>query len=540
MSRRHPQLAVDVCIVLGALHFLLFLWVAAARVSYPFDVEWMEGGQLSHAVRLLQGKPIYARPTADFTAFFYTPLYPGLVASLARVFGDVTHALGRSVSVVASLSTFGLLFWVVRREVGVRYALLAVGTYAALDRFTGTFTSVARADALALALAFGGVVVARYGRSNRSAVAAALLAVLAVFTKQTMVVLGIGVAGFLLLVDRRRGLYFVGCSMFLGVAASLWLEKASGGWFSFYVASGHQRHAFFGMNVLFFFWRDVLFLAPLLLLVPLAWARAELGRSALVGLLALHLLVAFVQRALTLDYPPHMYFRELAYESPRFLLLIPPVLIALFLARFRELEFRPTGMRAGSFWLWMFVAALVASALGHATQWAYKNAFLPMALFGSLFVVLAAKSLAERSAGARVAVAAAFAVQLVVAFDAPASRMPSSADRAKLAALRERLSHVQGSVLVIAHPMLAYEHDGHVQVHQMSLADVAAMGGVDDFDRKASEHAWSAVVTDEGDGLEAPASIRAHYEVKEPVDGPWMKTGVLTHPALLWVPKSSH
>lgn len=539
MNERRRHLALDVCIVLGAVHFLLFVWVAIARVRYPFDVEWMEGGQLAHAVRLLQGKPIYARPSAEFTAFFYTPLYPGVVALLARVFGDVTHALGRSVSVVASLVTFGLLFGVVRREAGVRYALLAVGTYAALDRFAGTFTSVARADALALALAFGGAVVARYGRTHPSAAAAALLAVLAVFTKQTMVVLGVGVAGFLLLVDRRRGLVFVGCAAVLGIGASLWLEKSSGGWFSVYVASGHQRHAFFGQNVVFFFWRDVLFLAPLSLLVPLAWARAELGNSALVGLFALHLLVAFVQRALTLDYPPHMYFRELVYESPRFLLLIPPVLIALFMSKLGKLGAAASPPLARSFWLWMFVAALAASALGHATQWAYKNAFLPLSLFGSLFLALAAKSLGERSARAETAVAAAFVVQLVVAFDSPWSRVPTAADHAKLAALRTRLSRVQGPVLVLAHPLLAYEHDRTVHVHQMSLSDVASMGGVGDFDRKVAEHAWSAIVTDAGDGVEPPGSIRAHYEVLEPVDGPSMKTGVRTHPALLWVPKHS-
>lgn len=534
---RTPSWPLVACLALGGLHFLLWLWVAGSRLSYPFDIEWMEGGQLTHAVRLLQGKPIYARPSADFVAFFYTPLYPALVALGSKLSGGVTYALGRGVSVVATLVTFGLLFAVVRREAGARFALLAVGVYAGLDRFAGTFTSVARADALSLSLAFAGVVAARYGRATTSAATAALLAVLAVFAKQTMVVLGIAVAFHLLLTDRRRGLVFTAVAGLAGTVGSLWLERTSGGWFSFYIASGHQSHAFYWQNLAFFFWRDVLFLAPVLLLVPLTWLRAELGSSPLVWLLALHLLVAFIQRALTLDYPPHMYFRELSYESPRFLLLIPPVAMALLLRRFFRSRASPHLDLAGSYWPWMFVAALVASAIGHSTQWAYKNAFMPLALFGALFLSLALKSLAERGIWAERAVAAALALQLVIAFDAPTSRLPTAADRAKVAALRARVAKVDGPLLALAHPLLSYEHDGRVHLHQMGLSDVAAMGGVDDFERRASEHAWAAVVTDTGDGIDIPAPVRTYYAPAEAFDGPEMKTGFRCRPAHFWLPK---
>ena len=68
---------------------------------------------------------------------------------------------------------------------------------------------------------------------------------------------------------------------------------------------------------------------------------------------------------------------------------------------------------------------------------------------------------------------------------------------------------------------------------------VATLGGVDDFDQRASAHVWRAVVTDEGDGVDAPPAIRAHYQVSEAVDGPGMKTGVRTRPAFFWVPRST-
>jgi hypothetical protein len=273
----------------------------------------------------------------------------------------------------------------------------------------------------------------------------------------------------------------------------------------------------------------------LLLILPLVWASARFGKAAAVVLFGVHLCAAFVQRALTLDYPPHMYFRELSYEAPRWLLLVPPLLIAGLLF-WRRPKLEP--MRFGdSFWLWMFGAAVAASAVGHSTQWAYKNAFMPMALFGALFLVLALRDLIEEHQSARAAMLAALAVQLLVLFDAPASRLPSATDHAKLRALRERIAKVDGPVLVIAHPLLAYEHDRSVHVHQMGLADVAALGGVNDFEKRASEHAWRAVVTDEGE-VELPPAIIAHYSPAEALDGPGMKTGVRTRPARLWLPKT--
>jgi hypothetical protein len=538
IRERHSR-AIDACIVVGGLHFVLFAVVAIARLTYDFDVEWMEGGELLHAVRLLEGKPIYARPSADFTAFFYTPLYPYVVAALGRPLGGISYALGRGVSLASTLATMGLLAAAVWREAGARYALLAVGMYAALDRFGGTFFDVARPDALALALAFGSAAIARNPRRDGSVVAAALLSVLAVFTKQTMAILAVAVAACLLVRDRRRGIVFCVVAIVSGGLAWLALQRATSGWFAFYVVSGHQSHGFYWANLLFYFWRDLLFLAPLLLLLPLAWGWAAYPRSLLIKLLGAYLAVAFLQRAFTLDYPPHMYFRELVYESPRVLLLLPPAAIAALLFSFPQakLSANPETPKVG-YWVWMFGASLVASAVGHATQWAYKNAFLPCALFGALLVAIASRDLAGRSPLARLATAVAIAIQLLALGDLPNSRMPDAVDRAHLVALRERLARLEGRVLVLAHPLLAYERDGRPSLHQMSLSDVQTLGGVPDFDHKAAQHTWSAVVVDDGDSLEVPAAIQQFYRPAETLDGPWMKTGVRVHPAALWIPRA--
>ena len=281
----------------------------------------------------------------------------------------MTYALGRGVSLASTLAAMSLLGLVVRREAGVRYALLAVGTYAALDRFTGTFSDLARPDALALTLAFGSAALARYGARDRSAVFAAILVVLATFAKQTMGVLALGIALFLLIRDRRRGVIFCGVAAVLGGLAALVLERATDGWSAFYVLSGHGSTSSMGTTSSSISGETSWILAPLVLLLPLAWGRAAFPGSVVVWLLGLHLAAAFAQRALTLNYPPHMYFRDLAYESPRVLVLVPPLLIAglLFL---RPIDRSPATFRPDPFWLCMFAASLLQSAIGHSTQWA--------------------------------------------------------------------------------------------------------------------------------------------------------------------------
>ena len=59
----------------------IFGWMVAHRLPYPYDLEWMESGMLCHALRLLNGQPIYAPPSVDFIPHLYTPLWSMVVVA---------------------------------------------------------------------------------------------------------------------------------------------------------------------------------------------------------------------------------------------------------------------------------------------------------------------------------------------------------------------------------------------------------------------------------------------------------------------------
>ena len=88
----------------------------AGRISYPYDVEWMEGGLLHHAQRISEGDGIYTKPSVEFIPYLYTPLYPALLSTLGKVFG-LSYGLGRTISVLALLGIAGVTWGALRRVV---------------------------------------------------------------------------------------------------------------------------------------------------------------------------------------------------------------------------------------------------------------------------------------------------------------------------------------------------------------------------------------------------------------------------------------
>jgi len=153
---RSARILTDVCWLVGLVYLLVFIGIAFIRVGFGFELEWMEGGMVSHGARLLSGEGIYGPPSADFVPFFYTPGYPALLAGLGVLFGELTLPMARMVSLCATFGTFALLYRIGRREAGWRYGLLAVGIYAALFRTNGAFYDLARPDALFIFIVLGG------------------------------------------------------------------------------------------------------------------------------------------------------------------------------------------------------------------------------------------------------------------------------------------------------------------------------------------------------------------------------------------------
>jgi len=454
-----PRL-VALAVALPAVAVLYYIFWA--RLSYPLDLEWMESGVLVTAKRAMDGAPVYAAPTVDFASFCYPPLYPTLLGWLGRVFG-LSYTLGRALSVLAFTATLSLMVhatWRAAREAApaqcgrgepwrtrptadaATFALVSMAAVAVAYGWTGAWYDLVRIDTLFLALAVGGLYALAAGhRSVRGVILAGVLLGLAYFTKQTAVFV-IVAAGLAQLLVRARLLPVLVVTV--GVVAGLGTlayDRATDGWFWFYVYDLHQSHR----TETAFVWSK----APRHL-----WDHAQwlvLGCGAAVALWTF----AAVLR------------RRLAPHAP--------------------------------LWFLGAVAGVAAATVGRSTQWAFDNAYIPGVVLPAIFCAVAAAEArglvasgapAEGATGwrarvlarPRILAAGAWVPVVLMAIGVTATGLPEAKrwvpdDRHRAEARRflaelERLGR-EGEVLVPYHPYYNVLAGGRGHGHIMNVNDVA-------------------------------------------------------------------
>ncbi|MED5371693.1 MAG: glycosyltransferase family 87 protein [Myxococcota bacterium] len=211
---------------------LVALWVAwlvvglaLQRLDFPFDIEWMEGGMLVHALRIEQGQPLYAAPSPDWVPYIYPPFYPWLISAL----GEPSYLLGRSISLVGTLAAAAAgIFALWREGRSPLWGLAAAGLYLSCYDESGTFYELVRTDALAMGLLTWSLVLCRT-ESRGGVVAGGLLLVLAFLTKHNFALFGVGIVGWLFWRDRKLALLFAAASVIPALVLTGAIQIASDG-----------------------------------------------------------------------------------------------------------------------------------------------------------------------------------------------------------------------------------------------------------------------------------------------------------------------
>jgi hypothetical protein len=487
----------------GLVQLATLVWTIAHRYPYPYDLEWMEGGVLHGAQRVADGDGLYPPPSIDFIPFLYTPLYPGLLAALGSFVG-ISYQLGRAISI---LSLVGLAAIAIaqgkaalpgRPAVGVTGAILGLGLFAAAYPFTGAWYDLVRADTLALLLVTGGLYgLMRWGRTGRGvwgharvAAAAALLA-LSFFAKQTGVLYVAAGLPIILVLSWRRAITYVVTAGVIGLGGSWLFQRATGGWFWFYVRDLHQAHD----------WN-----------IDRFWRSFEL--------ILLHHRGATVVIALGLG------------------------IVAVTAVLRRQV---PPAARALAAWTYLYAVSTLVGAIGWGTQYAHYNAYMPALLHGAIaagLVVPAVHACATLLlAGQRplvrggtalacaAAVAAGLGVQLYAARWSPRPFVPTPRDRAAGDELIATIRALPGDVWVPSHPWYAHLAGKTMYVHRMGVKDVTTLwtkpGTAYDrlirdyrFDQVELAQAlrrkrWDAIVLDNRDLHQEVGALAQHYRVDD-------------------------
>ena len=164
-----------ILLVCGAVFLVMYVVIAVAGWRYPYELEWMEGGVLTHVQRVLHGQSLYGRSSVRFTPFIYTPLYYYASAAAAWVIGPSLSTL-RLVSILGSLLALGAVYRLVAAETKARWpGVVGACLLAACFRVAGAWLDLARVDVLFLGLLLAALVCVRGSESWRRALAAGAL-----------------------------------------------------------------------------------------------------------------------------------------------------------------------------------------------------------------------------------------------------------------------------------------------------------------------------------------------------------------------------
>jgi hypothetical protein len=228
-------------------HLAALAYIVATRVAFPFDIDWLDGGSLYQAYRIAHGERLYTEGGAGFVPYPYPPLYFAVLAGIGRVTGQIDYVAARLLSILSFAGVALAAVRVVRLHATAlrcsrrQAALIALATAALIasgyPSASGAYDSV-RPDALAAAFACGAVILACFPTTSdassgpRHALGAALLMTLALFTKQTHVVLGLALGVLFFVRSRVLGFFYVATLGTLSIGGFLALERATSGAFS--------------------------------------------------------------------------------------------------------------------------------------------------------------------------------------------------------------------------------------------------------------------------------------------------------------------
>ncbi len=258
-TRQRLQLVRIVLAGIALVYIFLFLYIAFRRMAYPYELEFMEGGSLVQMLRLLQGKPLYAEPSLDYTALLYPPLYFYVGAWISKILSPGFLPL-RLLSIAASCSSMILVSLWVKQLTSCRYyAFLSAGLFAACFYISGAWYDVARVDALFLFLVLLSLYLL-YQKKTIPLVLAGLGFVLALMTKQSALIIffGSAVGLFFTAVPLYRKILYPLCFLILLLPSLLILQTISGQWFLFYTFTLPQQHAFLPAMIFKFWQFDIL------------------------------------------------------------------------------------------------------------------------------------------------------------------------------------------------------------------------------------------------------------------------------------------
>lgn len=468
-------------LIIGAsLYLVVYLVIAMTRLSYPFELEWMEGGSVVHVQRLLDGQSLYVAPSLNFIPFIYSPLYFHVSSLFAHVTGNGFLPL-RLVSFLSSIGCFILISMIVHRRTSSLYAsFIASCLFAATFRISGSWFDIGRVDMLFLFLLLAGIYTFDSPRVLTRSLASPTLLFLSFFTKQTALIVAVCLSGAVLFTRKRSEGYWFPLSFSLLLAGSFVLMNTlTAGWYKYYVFDLIGKHDILPIQLVGFWTNDVaqhLSIALCVCVIP------------------------FLSFGATTNSRSDRIIRDIA------------ILSSLFMA----------------------------SYLSRIHSGGYSNVLMPVyagiAIYFGIGLALSLKAMGG-DGNTKTILVLATALQFINLIYPPKLQIPSSMDRWQGEKLQQLISSFKGEVYVSDHPWYSGNLNKPTQAQDMAVRDILRASGpgqwkqvlTQDMATRVAEKRYEAFIVDFKEFALRVPDFETHYEL---VDS--NLSGSAFHPVTGW------
>jgi hypothetical protein len=541
----------------GLLWALGQVWVS--RITHPFDLEWMEGGMLTHSWRILEGLPLYPEPGPEFIPFIYPPGFSSLLAFVSQ-WWTLDYTAGRTLSIIGTLCAAAAIIYVIWKHedspsVGLMSAVIFLGCYPA----SGAFYDLVRPDGVAIGFLAWSLALTIDGGRRKIAFAGLLLCA-SFLMKHNMAIFGIPI----LLASWMRGgwrtaLHFLLFSALPAGCIVLGMQFHTDGRFLQYLIEVPRVHPIVSERVMPGTIRELGTTLPIMMALGGWWFLTHMGgkiQRPLVGWsvgAATLCGVFFSWYSLQMDVPSGIPVTSDLYAAMGFWAIGASIAMGLLVFLFAiAQQFRDGWLQEHLSWEWVLGASFAVVALGmtllmRGHSGGFLNVFIPMhwtlCLGGGIAISRLRQLTGSLWMGGATAVALLFQLSLLWQDLSPVSLVPSAADTEAGQNIIKALQDQEGPVLSPHASWLPVQAGHPPSFHLIALWDInhkdgPFYDGVGQIQQAVQDQYWGTIVDGTRPlryGIQQHYTETSSFELPKGVFAP--KTGWRVRPTRILTPQ---